>query len=79
MKISVTVKPKSKRPEVKKIDPAHFVVAVKEPPQNGRANEAAIKMLAEFLDIAPSELRISSGHSSRRKIIEIDSRRRGNV
>ena len=50
---------------------AHFVVSVKEPPIQGRANQAILKALARFLDVAPSRLRIISGYTSRQKVIEV--------
>ena len=71
MKLFVTAKPRAKEESVRKINDAHFEVAVKEPPIQGRANVAVIRALADFLSIAPSRLRITSGHASRRKIIEM--------
>ena len=78
MRISVKAKPASKVEEVKKIDPpvgrageTHFVVSVKEPPVQGRANAAIIKALAAHFKVAPSRVRIVFGHTSREKIIEI--------
>ena len=71
MKLFVTAKPKSKKVYVKKIDKQNFVVAVKEPATDGKANDAVIRALAEYLQIEPYQLRISSGHNARKKIIEI--------
>lgn len=71
MKLFVTAKPRAKEESVKKIDDTHFVVSIKEPPVQDRANGAIIKTLAYFLGIAPSRLKIVSGHTSREKIIEV--------
>lgn len=71
MKIFVKVKLKSKQAFVKKIDETHFEVAVKEPPMEGRANQAIIQALADYLDVAPSHLEIISGHTSKQKLIEV--------
>jgi len=71
MKIFVTAKPKSKKVYVKEIDKENFVVAVKEVAEDGKANDAIIRALAEHLQIEPYQLRITSGHSARRKIVEI--------
>ena len=49
----------------------YFVVAVKEIAEDGKANDAVIRALAEHLQIEPYQLRISSGHNARKKIIEI--------
>lgn len=56
---------------MEKVDETHFVVAVKEPPIQGRANAAIVRALAAHFGIAPSSVRIISGHTSRQKVIEI--------
>lgn len=71
MKLFVAAKPGARREKVEKIDETHFEVAVKEPPVHGRANAAIVRALADFLGAAPSRLRIVSGWSSRRKIVEV--------
>ena len=40
MKISVKVKPGSHKEVVTQVDPTHFVIAVREPPEKGMANRA---------------------------------------
>ncbi|MEK9168234.1 MAG: DUF167 domain-containing protein [Patescibacteria group bacterium] len=71
MKIFIKAKPNSKKEFVKKISDTNFAVAVKEPPIKGKANQAIVKALADFIGIAPSRLKIISGAVSRQKIIEI--------
>lgn len=71
MKIFVKAKPLSKKENVKKIDEGHFVVAVKEPPKDGKANKAIIKALAEYFNVVPSSINLISGFSSRDKTFEI--------
>ena len=45
-----------------------FNVYVVEPPENGRANRAIQKALADYLDMAPSLLTLVSGESFKQKI-----------
>ena len=45
MILYVKAKPKSKKEFIKQIDETHFVVAVHEPPEDGKANEAIRKSL----------------------------------
>lgn len=73
MRILVKAKPGAKRESVEKIDEAHFTVAVKEPPIRGRANEAIIKALAGYFAVAPERVRIVSGHTSRQKVVEVET------
>lgn len=71
MKIFVQAKPNAGEEKVEKIDETRFVVAVKEPPVQGRANAAIQKALAEYFKIAPSRVRLVSGYSSKQKVFEI--------
>jgi len=71
MKIFVEAKPGSKNEGVERIDENHFVVRVKEPPIQGRANRAITKALAGHLYIAPFRIKLVSGFSSKQKIFEI--------
>lgn len=72
MKIFIQAKPNSKEQKIEKIDDSHFIVAIKEPPVRGKANEAIIKVLADYFNAAPSQVKIISGHTSRHKIISIN-------
>lgn len=71
MKLFIKVKTKSKKVSVKKIDETHFIVFVKEPPVQGKANQAVIENIAEYLGIAKSKIKITSGFASKQKIITI--------
>jgi uncharacterized protein YggU (UPF0235/DUF167 family) len=44
---------------------------VKEPPAEGKANHAVLRAVAEYYRVAPSDVRILSGHTSRRKLLEV--------
>jgi uncharacterized protein (TIGR00251 family) len=70
-RIAVIVKPKARKPEIVKLSPDDYRVAVREPAQNGQANEAAVNLLSEHLGIPKSKLKIVRGVSSRHKLIEI--------
>ena len=70
MKIKVRVAPRSSRDEVVKTGD-DYVVRVRAQPREGRANEAVIKLLADYFGVTRSSVRITSGLSGRNKIIEI--------
>ena len=72
MKITVKIKPNSKKEEIRKIDDKNFIVAVKEAPVDGKANRALVKTLAKYFKVSSLAVRIASGHSSKQKIIEIN-------
>jgi uncharacterized protein YggU (UPF0235/DUF167 family) len=80
MKIIVKVKPFSKEEKVEKIPQEGFSftetmdsykVWTKEIPEDGKANEAVIKLLAEYFDVSKSEVILLKGSTSGQKIIEI--------
>ncbi|OGH92604.1 MAG: hypothetical protein A2534_00190 [Candidatus Magasanikbacteria bacterium RIFOXYD2_FULL_39_9] len=71
MKIYIKAKPNSYEDKVEKIDDTHFVVAVKEPPQNGLANKGICRTLAKYFEVSQSMVVVKKGFTSKNKIIEI--------
>ncbi|MCK5182484.1 MAG: DUF167 domain-containing protein [Dehalococcoidia bacterium] len=70
MKIQVNVKPSSRTEEVNQ-EGDSFVVKVKEPPKDGKANRAVIKLLAQHFGVPQSQVRILSGFRSTNKVVEV--------
>ena len=71
-KYFVKAKPRSKHAKVEQIDETHFVIAVTEPPLEGKANAAIVRALAEHLGIAPSRLHLISNPIWKQKIFEVE-------
>lgn len=71
MKIFVSARTNAKNEKVEQIDEAHFKIAVKEPPKDGKANEAIAKALAGFFKVPHSRVFLQSGFSSKDKIFKI--------
>lgn len=72
MKLSVTVKPGSKRgPLVEQQPDGSLIIFLREIPAEGQANEALIKLLAKHFGIPKTSIEIIRGHTSRHKIVEI--------
>ena len=70
MKIQVKVKPNAKTEEISQKGD-NFMVRVKEPPKEGRANQAVIKLLAEHFGVPQSQVKILSGFKSKNRVVEI--------
>ena len=70
MKIRVKVMPNSKTEEVIK-EGDGFLVRVKEPAKEGKANKAVVKLMADHFGVSQRQVAISSGFGSRNKVIEI--------
>ncbi len=78
MRISIHVKLKAKEEKVDKIilqkltgEEIQYQVFVKELPVDGKANEAVIRVLADYFNVSKSQVRIVVGGTSREKIVEI--------
>ena len=78
MKIFVKAKPKAKMEHISentdlfgKKSERHFIVAVKEPATEGKANQAVVRAIAEHLNVPQSSVSIVSGHTIRDKVLEI--------
>ena len=70
MRIQVKVKPNSRTEEVSQ-EGDSFIVRVKEPPREGKANQAVVKLLAEHFSVPKSQVRILTGFSSKNKVVEV--------
>lgn len=67
----VQVYPKTKRNELIELSDGSFKFYTTASATNGKANEATIKAIAEFMKVPPSLISIKSGATSRHKILEI--------
>ena len=73
MKISVHLKPNARhREEVVVGGDGSLTVYTKAPAIEGRANLAAVKLLAKHFGVAPSKLKLVRGAASKYKVFEID-------
>jgi uncharacterized protein (TIGR00251 family) len=71
-RLKLRVSPRSRRPGIVGRHGDAWKVRVAEPPEDGRANEAVLDLLAETLDLPRSRFALVSGHSSREKIVVLD-------
>ena len=72
MKISAKIKPNSRhREEVIANDDGSLTVYTKAPAIEGRANLAAVKLIAKYYGVAPSRVKLVRGVTSRNKMFEI--------
>lgn len=68
MKINVKVKPLSGKQEIFEKDKTHFIIYLKSPAENNKANVELVKLLHKYFK---KEIVIKSGLKSKNKIIEI--------
>lgn len=73
MKFSILLKPNSRhREEVVLGDDGVLTIYTKAPAIEGRANLAAVKLLAKHFSVAPSKVKLVRGATSKYKVFEID-------
>jgi len=73
MKITVHIVPNASRDEITgRTDDGEYRIKVQSPPVDGAANKALVKFLAKTFDVSKSRVRIVTGETARRKIVEIE-------
>ncbi|MBW0434212.1 DUF167 domain-containing protein [Leptospira yasudae] len=72
MKLTIHVKPNSKKVFLRREEDGSITVAVREPALEGKANAAVIAALSEELGVPKKKIRILSGEKGKKKTIEID-------
>ena len=68
---SIRATPRAKRNQVTGIVNGALKVSVTAPPEDGRANEAVIEVLADWLGIKRRQIEILSGASNRNKVVRV--------
>jgi uncharacterized protein (TIGR00251 family) len=71
MRVRLRVSPGSGRAEIVGRHGDGWKVRVTAPPEDGRANDAVVRLMAEKLALPLSSVTIVSGHGARDKIIEL--------
>lgn len=72
MKISVIVKPNSRKESVERLADGTYQVRVNAPPIEGRANEAVVEVIARYFSVPKSAVTILKGTTGKRKIVEVN-------
>ncbi len=72
-KIRLKVITRARKEEVLKIKEDEYRIKVSCPPEKGKANQRITELLSERLGIRKNRIRIASGETNNKKIIEIDN------
>lgn len=72
VRISVYVQPRASKTSIAGMHDGSIKIRLAAPPVEGAANAALIAFIAERVGVARSRVRLVSGASSRRKVIEIE-------
>ena len=69
--LTLHIQPGAKKTEVVGLHGNALKIRLAAPPVDGKANHALIGFIAERLGVAKSAITLKSGHSSRRKVLEL--------
>lgn len=72
MKIAIRVKPNAKAHAVEEIGENQYLVKVKAPPKENKANREVIETLAEYFDVPKSRVSILTGLKSSQKVVKVE-------
>lgn len=72
VRINVYVQPRASKTQIAGMHDGHIKVRLAAPPVDGAANAALVQFVADKLGVAKSRVRLISGTSSRRKVLEIE-------
>jgi uncharacterized protein (TIGR00251 family) len=70
--LRVRVTPGAKRDRVVGSHGDALKIAVRQPPERGRANREVCRLVAEALDIAPRQVSVAHGSTSKDKVLRIE-------
>ena len=70
--LTVRVKPNAKHTKATRLEDGSWLLHLKAPPQDGKANAELIALLAQEFGVAQAQVRIRSGQTARTKRVEID-------
>lgn len=71
MKVSVQVKPNSRREGVEVMTDESYLIRVNAPPVDGKANERVIELLSQTLKIPKSSVVLLKGSKGKKKVFEV--------
>jgi hypothetical protein len=71
-RVSLYIQPGAAKTQIAGMHDGLIKVRVAAPPVDGAANQALVEFVAKRLDIPKSRVRVVSGLTSRRKVLEID-------
>ena len=71
--IHVYVQPRASRTELVGMHDGCLKLAISSPPVDDRANKSVITFLADFLQVSPKLISLSTGRKSRRKKLRINT------
>ena len=71
MRVTVVVHPRAAR-ERREWDGQDLRLWITQPPIDNAANKAVVRLVADWLGIARTQVRLVAGHGGRRKLVDVE-------
>ena len=71
IRFSAIIQPRSSKNEVTGIYKDAIKIRLTSPPVDGAANKSCLRFFSKWLEVAPSKVSITSGHSGKNKVIKV--------
>jgi uncharacterized protein YggU (UPF0235/DUF167 family) len=71
VRVAVRVHPRASRERIR-WDGEELEIWITQPPVDDAANAACVRLVAAWLDVPPSQVRLVGGHRGSRKLVEVD-------
>ena len=71
MTLTLHIQPGARKTEFAGLHGDALKIRLAAPPVDGKANDALVKFIAETLGLPKSAVNLKSGHTSRRKVLEV--------
>jgi len=72
LRIELKVITRAKKEAIQRLSEGNYRIKISLPPEKGKANKRIIQLFSEEFGIKKSNIRIVSGQTSNRKIVEIN-------
>jgi len=70
-RIELKVTARAKKEELRKLSESSYRIKVSAPPEKGKANKRIIELLSKEFGVKKRDIRIVSGETTNRKIVEL--------
>lgn len=72
LRIRVRVQPRSSHNAIEGLRDGRLRIRTTAAPTDGKANKAVVRLLADYLDVAPSRIRLLHGSAHRNKLFVVE-------
>ena len=69
--LQIKVKPNSNKQKIQNLENNNYLVCLKSPPENNKANSELINLLSKYFSVPIASIKIKRGMHSNKKVVEV--------